>query len=367
MALIRIRENEYVLITRGQGWFLQSFLAIYYLDNMNELKERHGCVNVWLWLVVGLNLCLCIYYLIELFDGGTNRMLWGIGLLTVLALGNVLGAILLLRWNKCGFYLLMICSILIAVVNIWILQIDVAQSIAGLAGILIWWGILHMKKNGIPAWKLMDGGWDYKHCRHLYQLFGFIAAGLLVTTIIVCTKNARPSLDSVIIDDDELFIDSTAYEEVVDEIQWKKFSDDGNSCSIDAPDDFRKAELNVDQLLGLMCSDYDPAVIIIKESNSDVKSVGINSPKEYAELFVKQYRYAEGASNFKTLSSDEYGANSYLVAFNETIDGTDFRYHVLATKTSSNFYCCMIFCLSEYSDRLQQTIDHMLNSFKANR
>ena len=89
---------------------------------MNETKQRHGCINAWLWLVIAANLAFCGYYAIQMFSVWSNTMVWGFGLLSILALGNVLGAILLMRWNKCGFYLFIVCSIITAIVNAGILD-----------------------------------------------------------------------------------------------------------------------------------------------------------------------------------------------------------------------------------------------------
>lgn len=331
---------------------------------MNETKQRHGCVNAWLWLVIAVNLAFCGYYAFQMFSVWSNTLVWGFGLLSILALGIVLGAILLMRWNKCGFYLFIACSITTAIVNVCILDLGAASGIQGPVAILIWWGILHIKKDGVPAWKLMNGGWDYKHCRHLYQLFGIIAGGLLVATIAASTTNSNKG--GVSDDEYEEVIDTVAVNEV-EEITWKRFSDDGKYCSIEAPNDFRKATISEDQILGLICSDYDPAVFVLKESSRDVKTAGINSPKEYADVLVKMNRNVDGATNFRKISEKEYSANSYLIVYDMDIDGTKFRYNLLTTRTSSNFYYCMVYCLSEYSDKLKHTVDHMLDSFEANK
>ena len=56
-----------------------------------------------------------------------------------------------------------------------------------------------------------------------------------------------------------------------------------------------------------------------------------------------------------------------LIVYDMDIDGTKFRYNLLTTRTSSNFYYCMVYNLSEYSDKLNDTVEHMLNSFEANK
>ena len=331
---------------------------------MNEGKERHGCVSVWLWIVIISNLVLGIYYAIMMFSAYTNTMSLGFGLLSILATLNVLGAILLLRWNKCGFYLFVVSSILAALVNIGVLDLRPTVMISGLFAILIWWGILQIKKNGISAWSHLEDGWDYIHCRHLYQLFGFIIGILLVLTIVAYTGDheGNPYENIIPYDDSELVLDSEAVE---DEIVWQTFSDSNNMCSIEAPNDFHTATFNADQILGVMCTDYDPAALVVCETASSLKRAGISNIKDYANVLVKMNRNGEGATGFNKISEEDYGENSYLVVYSMYIDGTQFRYCLLTTKTKDNFYYCQVYCLEEYAEKLQPTISHMLSSFKA--
>lgn len=332
---------------------------------MNESKERHGCVSAWLWIAIISNLGYGIYYAAAMFAAyTTSSMSLGFGLLSILATLNVLGSILLMRWNKCGFYVFLVSSVLAALVNLGVLKLEPYFLISGIFAILIWWGILQIKKDGISAWSLLEDGWDYKHCRHLYQLFGFIIGILLILTIVAYTGNHEDNPYDGILpsDDSELVVDSVAVE---DDIVWQTFSDSNNMCSIEVPNDFHKAELNPDQILGLMCTDYDPAVLVISETASSLKGAGISNTKDYANVLVKMNRNVEGATGFDKISEEAYGDGAYLIVYNLSIDGTAFRYSLLASRSKSNFYYCQVYCLEEYAEKLQPTISHMLSSFKA--
>lgn len=331
---------------------------------MNEGKERHGCVNAWLWIVIIFNLGLGIYYAAMMFSAYTNTVSLGFGLLSILATLNVLGAILLMRWNKCGFYLFVVSSVLAALVNIGVLSLEPVVLISGLLAILFWWGILQIKKDGISAWSLLEDGWDYKHCRHLYQLFGFIIGILLILTVVAYAGNheGNPYEGLLPSDDSKLVAEPVAVE---DEIVWQTFSDSNNMCSIEAPNDFHTAELNPNQILGIMCTDYDPAALVISETVSSLKGAGISNTKDYANVLVKMNRNIEGATGFNKICEEAYGENSYLIVYNMSVDGTQFRYSLLTSKTKANFYSCQVYCLEEYAEKLQPTISHMLSSFKA--
>ena len=330
---------------------------------MKEGKKRHGCVSAWLWIVIISNLGLGIYYATLMFSAYTNTISLGFGLLSILATLNVLGAILLMRWNKCGFYLFVVSSVLAALVNIGVLSLEPVVLLSGLFAILIWCGILQIKKDGVSAWSLLEDGWDYKHCRHLYQLFVFIIGILLVLTIVAYTGNheGNPYEGILPSDDSELIVDSVAVE---DDIVWQTFTDDNKACSIEAPNDFRKAELNSDQILGLMCTDYDPAVFVIAEPASSLKATGINSAKDYANVIVKLNSKNDDITGFNKISEETYGEDSYLIVYTLSVNDMQFRYSLLACRTEKKFYYCQVFCLEEYAETLQPTISHMLSSFK---
>lgn len=146
---------------------------------MESQKQRHGCISAWLWFVVTVNAVLTIFNLFttDYFNG------WVTGLLSVATLSNVLAAILLLRWNKSGFYLFIINAVCNIVINIFI-GAGFSSSVYSLLAIAIWWALLNMKKDGVSAWQQMTEGWDWKHRRHLYQLFLVLAAVIMVIALI---------------------------------------------------------------------------------------------------------------------------------------------------------------------------------------
>lgn len=327
---------------------------------MNESKQRHGCVNIWLWMAIISNVGLVIYYTASMFEALSEIESLGFGLLSVFAVLNVLGVILLLRWNKTGFYLFVVSSILTGLINVGILNMDAYMSISNVFAILMWWVMLQIRKNGVSAWKLLEGGWDYKHCRHLYQVFVGIIGILLVVTAIVYTGNhedySGEKNEMGYIDVEE--IDTTSVE------VWKIFKDNDGMCSIEAPDDFYNAEIDNSQILGLMRSDYDPAILIVTETANSLKNVGINTAAEYAKELFRRNRNDEGVSGFNKISEKEMDGGSYLIVYNLSIDDTQFRYYLLSSRTKQNFYYCKVFCLEDYAENLYPTISHMINTFK---
>lgn len=186
-----------------------------------EIRERNGCISFWLWIAIIANIALSIFYAVSMFNVGTGEMALGFGLCSIFGVVNVLSAILLLRWNKVGFYIMVVSSIMAIIINIFVLKMEPVTMVGSLFAIIIWWAILQMKKDGVSAWSQLQSGWDGKHCRHLYQLFGIIAAILFILTLIAFGNANGDSDDSgydiagvVAVDDDEVMTE-TEVEEVV--------------------------------------------------------------------------------------------------------------------------------------------------------
>ena len=330
---------------------------------MENLKERHGCVSAWLWMVIVVNLCFCVYYFMTMLDSESSQSL-GYGFLSSLSVFLVLGAILLMRWSRCGFYLMVGTSLLTLIVNHFLLEIEVGYSIPGILGILFLWVILQIRKNGVSAWKLMDTTWDYKHCRHLYQVF-------LATVLLIVFVSVFHSFNEGSVVDNQpkshASIGSASKEiseESENNIEWNQFLADDKSCKIEAPADFRKAKLNENQLFALICTDYDPAFVAFSESLKNATAVGVYTSKQYAQVVVKNNCNAPGAEKYKKIAERQLSNGGYVICYDLTIDGTAFRYNLVAIKSKTAFYYGLIYCLEEYAGKVEPIMSHMVNSFQ---
>ena len=330
---------------------------------MENLKERHGCVSAWLWMVIVVNLCFCVYYFMTMLDSESSQSL-GYGFLSSLSVFLILGAILLMRWSRCGFYLMVGTSLLTLIVNHFLLEIEVGYSIPGILGILFWWVILQIRKNGVSAWKLMDTTWDYKHCRHLYQVF-------LATVLLIVFVSVFHSFNEGSVVDNQpkshASIGSASKEiseESENNIEWNQFLADDKSCKIEAPVDFRKAKLNENQLFALICTDYDPAFVAFSESLKNATAVGVYTSKQYAQVVVKNNCNAPGAEKYKKIAERQLSNGGYFICYDLTIDGTAFRYNLVAIKSKTAFYYGLIYCLEEYAGKVEPIMSHMVNSFQ---
>lgn len=124
-----------------------------------ETKQRHGCVTAWLILVIVANSITALIYLLaeELITQNlpveipTTLMI----ALSILGIGNVIFAIMLLNWRKTGFWGFVATSILGMIINL-IIGLGVLQSLFGLIGIGILYAVLQIKKADVSAWNNLE-------------------------------------------------------------------------------------------------------------------------------------------------------------------------------------------------------------------
>lgn len=128
-------------------------------ENSPAVKERHGCVTAWLILIIIANSILGFVYLFTtdqvlstLPIGSSETLLMIMG---ILGLGNIVFAILLFQWKKSGFWGYVATSIVALVINLMI-GIGIGQSLLGLAGIAILYGVLQIKNNNVTAWEHLE-------------------------------------------------------------------------------------------------------------------------------------------------------------------------------------------------------------------
>lgn len=188
----------------------------------NELKQRNGCISFWLYVLLISNAAMTIYYAVDMFSAYTSEYALGQGLCSILGVVSVLSVILLLRWNKIGFYMLAVSSVLAILIQICAMHMEPVLIVSSLIGVVIWWGILQIQKDGVSAWSQLQSGWDIAHCRHLYQFFAAICVILLVLTMVAFSKaggstEKESDDDTVVLVDDEIMTDEEVEELLSDE------------------------------------------------------------------------------------------------------------------------------------------------------
>ena len=128
-------------------------------ETPNNGKKRHGCVTAWLILLIIANSLAALIYLFagDLINKSLPRPIstTTLILLTIIGIANVAFAVLLLRWNKSGFWGFVMSAIAALIVNLRV-GLGIGQCILGLAGIGILYAILQIKQDDISAWDNME-------------------------------------------------------------------------------------------------------------------------------------------------------------------------------------------------------------------
>ncbi len=208
-----------------------------------RIKERHGFVIFWLWLgivssVLGIILNLFTYQnLTNLGYLGMDLVANGIDItpfseaihphILIWQIVSVIGGIcmiisysLLLKWKKIGFWGAVVTAIILAIVNVIMINLvkqdymliglsldlnPIIQVIVTPISLIILWAILQIKKNGVSCWNLLE----YDHSTPaktqglkktwLWLVLGSIIAVVIVVAILLFhksdSKTSRPYTD----------------------------------------------------------------------------------------------------------------------------------------------------------------------------
>jgi hypothetical protein len=128
-------------------------------DFHEDRKERHGCVTAWLIFMIVTNSFVVISYLFlrTLIQKNSPDPVpaWAFITLGVMGIANIIFAVALLRWKKWGFIGFVLTSIIAAGINLRV-GTTVIQTLLGLAGVFILYGILRISKDGVSTWDSLE-------------------------------------------------------------------------------------------------------------------------------------------------------------------------------------------------------------------
>jgi hypothetical protein len=122
-----------------------------------RIKERHGCLTVYLVLAIIANSAVGLLYLFgreAIKRSNPNIPDWAFAVLIVVCLFNLACAIALLRWRKWGFWGLIVSAAVTLGVNLAI-GLGFLSAVGGLLGVLILYGVLHIGKDN-KGWPQLD-------------------------------------------------------------------------------------------------------------------------------------------------------------------------------------------------------------------
>lgn len=173
--------------------------------NNGQIK-RPIAVTVVLWIILVAYVLWTTIFALSIYGMESENEILSAGLTAIFGLGNVLGSILLLKWNRIGFLIMIISTLLDGISDICLLNSDSLDSFIFLTPIVVLFILLQIKKNGISYWKQLKSGWDGKNNRHLYQAtfcLALLFVGLTLTAIGNDEKdgNDNPDEEYVVIEE----------------------------------------------------------------------------------------------------------------------------------------------------------------------
>ena len=120
---------------------------------MSEGKNRHGCLDAYLLLMMIVNLILATAYVFS-SDLMSEVPSWVYPVLAAGAVFNLICAIALFRWRKWGFWGFSATAAVAFVVNL-LMGIGLVMAVQGLIGVAILFGVLQIGREN-KAWPQLD-------------------------------------------------------------------------------------------------------------------------------------------------------------------------------------------------------------------
>ena len=122
-------------------------------------KQRHGCITAWLILMIIANSVTALMYLFagdmvaQNLPGEIPQHM--MILLAIMGIINVICSVLLFKWMKLGFWGFIASSLIAVAINLSI-GLGIGQSLFGLIGVVILYGVFQIKKDNVTAWDNLD-------------------------------------------------------------------------------------------------------------------------------------------------------------------------------------------------------------------
>jgi hypothetical protein len=113
------------------------------------MKQRHGCLTAYLVFIIVANSAATLIYLLrpeEVRKDIPNVPDWILPALIIASIINVICSVALIRWKRWGFWGFVASAVLMFFVNLFT-QLGIASSLAGLLGVAILYGVLHIGKE----------------------------------------------------------------------------------------------------------------------------------------------------------------------------------------------------------------------------
>jgi len=127
-------------------------------DTKNPSKERHNLVTIWLILMIIGNLLTALRLLFSAFIHNRYPEI-PIPLqitITFLTIASIFFIVQILRWKMIGFTGYVAIIVIVLIISLLISNLSLIRVIYAIAGIVILYAVLQIKKDGKSAWKELE-------------------------------------------------------------------------------------------------------------------------------------------------------------------------------------------------------------------
>lgn len=124
----------------------------------DEPKKRHGCLTAFLIVAILLNALTAFGNLAAgeaIEQTLPDAPSWGLPVLALLGVVNIVSLIAIWLWKKWGFFGVMLSGFITVFVNLAI-GVNVMAAVMGLIGVAVLYGVLQIGDDKTKGWTQLD-------------------------------------------------------------------------------------------------------------------------------------------------------------------------------------------------------------------
>lgn len=274
-----------------------------------EHRERHGFVSFWLKFGLTINVLSALLFIAV----GFSERLQEAAFVAVCSMVSAWGLYMLLKWKKWGYWILWIPSIC----SSYMFSYETYGTSNGLfvaitsssVGMLILYGILHIKKNGRSTWEQLEEDFSLAlTTKTQYALAG--VAALLLVLLLIYTGN-KP--DPLTIEAQEHL---SAYHQTAERCQ--RLTEEGNNGNVELLLEAKNAMnslLEMETRYASVCSEYNKSQTLENKLNNKLNDAHEAWIKAAESQYTKAKDINKSISYYQTalsLKEDATARNRFV-------------------------------------------------------
>ena len=116
------------------------------------MKKRLLFLTFWLWAIIIISILLVLVYALKPTNTYYDNHAVPYIICVILGLVNIVAAVLILKWKKLGFWIIVITG----VVSLLVCKPAPAFVISSLIGLVVLVAMLQIKVDGVNCWEQLE-------------------------------------------------------------------------------------------------------------------------------------------------------------------------------------------------------------------